>query len=292
MHQRDADDGLDLSFADAWSLDGCPEYGAWAEPGELVEQVELAEQAESIELELELEQLEREQVAIPELPIDVSPRGWDLGGSGLGRVALAATLLPSLLVGAPAAAAPGEAAPVMQPSPSPDSPRSIWEVLVDQQVRISSIDGSVFEGKVHGLTDEGLVCSRRADGLVVVLDPASIRAVQVIDPRAPKPQTGQGMIVFGSIATSLGGALGLAMLTVGAICLDTYRDRYAGYVCPYMTLPLGVTSAVHLSVGIPLLVTGMRKRKQHRAAQASTPVITPLFGPSRGGAMAGVGIRF
>ena len=192
---------------------------------------------------------------------------------------------------APPSAAPSTAAPTEGPRPTPDS---IWEGLVDRQVALSLGDGTTFRGTLLSINDGVLICARSTDGLVVFVDPGQVTAVHVeglskSDEAKKPPQTGQGMIVFGTIATIIGGALGVASITVGARCLASDP----GYGCPYYSLPLGVASIVNLGVGIPFLGAGVAKRKRYRALTKGTePKLSAFVAPAQGGVMGGVGLRF
>lgn len=229
------------------------------------------------------------------------------------RALAAAALVPMLLGSMPALAtepAADTSAPAMQPveitaptmpaettaapavQPTPDDGSSIWSGLVDRIVQLTLADGTTFRGTVLGVTDGKLVCAQASDGLMVIVDPALITTVHVQGlpgvPVQKRPPDGQGLIVFGSIALSLGGALAIATVAVAADCLNSY-----GYLCTYMTLPLGITSAVNLAVGIPLLVAGKRNRKRARAEQdADSAKLSAFVAPSGEGVMGGVGIRF
>ncbi|MFV8752169.1 hypothetical protein ACNOYE_16600 [Nannocystaceae bacterium ST9] len=269
---------LELSYSSAWLLDAEPEPEAWA--GDLPD--ELDEAGPDWDL-----------LAIPETDHEgeVPTHSWNLGRAA----ALATAFVPLLLAGEPALASPPLGAPVSQPSPPPETtPLVVWDALTDHRVVLTMTDGLVLRVTVLRLSEGVVVCARELDGLVVLVDPAKVASVRVEElpgAPAPKPQTGQGMIVFGTIATTIGGALGLATLVVGAVCIDAYD----GYPCPYATLPLGVASVVNLAVGIPFLVTGLRKRKQYRAKmqEAGAPVVSPFLTPSRGGGlMGGFGVRF
>ncbi|HVH99771.1 MAG TPA: hypothetical protein VM869_13710 [Enhygromyxa sp.] len=171
---------------------------------------------------------------------------------------------------------------------------TIWDGLRDRNVVLSLADGSSFRGTVLSASEGVLVCAREADGLVVTINAAEVTSVHVEglpEPSAkPKPQNGQGLIVFGSIATAIGGALAVATVAVAGSCAT--EDYYGNtYICPYYTIPIGVVSVVNLAVGIPLLATGLRKRAAAR--EAEQPAVSAFVAPGRnGGVMSGVGLRF
>jgi hypothetical protein len=274
---------------------------------------------------LALEELDESGWDTLEIPGDdgdaLAPEGWNLTTELLRspmRVAMAA-MVPLLLTATPAlgfeppvateldssgaesepAAEPPfvavttTAAPVMQPELQPEDQPPIWEGLVDRLVILTMADGIRTRGTVLSASDKTLVFAQASDGLVVLVDTAAITTVNVLGlPTAAnqrRPQDGQGLIVFGAIATGIGGALVLATAAVAVDCLNAY-----GYTCPWMTLPLGITGAVNLAVGIPMLVAGKRNRKQARAANetASVQVNSVFVAPNREGVMAGVGLRF
>jgi hypothetical protein len=95
---------------------------------------------------------------------------------------------------------------------------------------------------------------------------------------------------MGSIATAIGGVLTVAAAGVAGSCAS---DDYYGYtyICPYITLPLGIVGVANLAAGIPMLTAGLRKRAAAREA-AEAPAITGFVAPGRHGAMAGFGLRF
>jgi hypothetical protein len=224
---------------------------------------------------------------------DVAISAWNLGASSLRRVAAAAAFVPLLSIAEPALAAPPTSAVVSGPSEAPTTAPSLWDGLVERSVVLTLADGQTFRGTVLSVSNDMLVCARELDGLMVVVDTTQISAVHVDalpgTPAAKKPPNGQGSIIMGSIATAIGGVMTLGTLVVGATCIDSYD----GYLCPYYTVPLGVVSVVSLAVGIPVLATGLVKRKQSRRTGATAAVVSPFVAPGRsGGAMAGVGIRF
>jgi hypothetical protein len=232
---------------------------------------------------------------------DVAIAAWNLDSPALRKIAAVAAFVPLLSIAEPALAAPPLSAPVTEPSTPPAAAvdPAVWEGLVDRQVLLTMKDGSTFRGTVLSMTNGALVCARSSDSLMMIVDPAQIQLVNVEGlpghTQPKKPQTGQGLIVMGSIATAIGGALAIATLAVGAACIDSSQS-YGGYsyACPYYTIPLGAVGLANLAVGIPFLATGLSKRKKFRAAAASAgePTVSAFFAPGRNGVMAGVGVRF
>jgi hypothetical protein len=279
--EADAEPALELCFSSEWLLDAEPDPSGW-QVGDLAHEgaTELLEYGVP---------LGEEEASLP-------VRAWNLGTSSLSRVAAAAAFVPLLAVAEPVFAAPPTGAVVSAPSQPAAVDASVWKALINHRVAITLKDDTTFRGTVLSVANGMLVCARQVDGLMVVVDSAQISFVHVeAVPGAPAPkppQTGQGLIVLGSILTSLGGGLAIATAAAGTICLDTASDSpYGyGYGC-YYTLPLGVSSLVNLAVGIPFLAAGLSKRKRHRAATAASTV-SPFVTPGRGGAVAGVGIRF
>jgi hypothetical protein len=273
---------LELCFSSAWLHESEPDASAW--------------RADEAPDELGDSEPACSEFGVPVEADEAVPiRAWDLGASSLRRVAAAAAFVPLFTIAEPAFASPPTAAVVSAPSqPPPVAGVSVWEALIDHRVLLTLKDGLTFRGTVLSVTNGMIVCARELDGLMVVVDPAQISYVHVEglpgNPAPKKQQNGQGLIVLGSIATAIGGALGLATLAVGAACMDSYD----GYVCPYYTLPLGIASVVHLSVGIPFLASGLRKRNNFREARqsATAPTVSAFLTPGRGGVMGGVGVRF
>jgi hypothetical protein len=276
-----AEPALELCFSDEWLQAAEPDRAAW-HVGALADEPEDGVWTEY-------------GVPLGQGDEDVPTSAWNLDAFSLRRVAAAAAFVPLLSIAEPAFAAPPTSASVSEPSPAPAALPSMWEALVQQRVLITLQNGLTFRGTVLSATDGVLVCARAIDGLMVMVDITQISYVNVEalpgDAPPKQPQTGKGLIILGTIATAVGGALTLATLAVGAACLDSSYGYYEGYVCPYYTVPLAVASVVHLSVGIPLLVSGLRKRKAYRAATAA-PIVSAFVAPGREGAMVGVGVRF
>jgi hypothetical protein len=286
---------MELSFSSEWELAVEPDAAAWCDEPLATEHEELAE-------ELEIPASASAQ------PLQTD--AWNLGSesrSPMSRaVAMAAAFVPLMLsaqpvFGAPPVevtvpaptqenAAPTQASPMPVEGPAEVSAASIWNGLRDHHVLLTLSDGTTFRGTVLSATDDVLVCARASDGLMVLISIGLVSTVHVEGlPAAPKPKAapnGQALIVFGSIATAIGGALTIAGAAVGASCATGY---YEGYICPYYSLPLGLTGVVNLAVGIPLLVAGVRKRAASRAAE---PAVSAFVLPGREGVMGGVGLRF
>lgn len=296
-----------LSFSSRGSLDANlePEPAWWSEPRSLLEELE------PLETKPALDELE-----IPAVPISAPPtEQWNLESRSPIRraMAVAAACVPLMLTTQPVFAAPPtqdaaplpnsenatittETTPTVVPAPTvvqepADShPDAIWSALRDRHVVLTLADGSSFRGTVLSVTDGVLVCARQEDGLMLLINAAQVTAVHVeglpAAAKPPRPQNGQGLIVMGSIATAIGGALAIATVAVAGSCMSGYYN----YICPYYTLPLGVVGAVNLAVGIPLLATGLRKRAAARDAEG--PAVSAFVAPGRNGVMGGVGLRF
>jgi hypothetical protein len=308
-HRPELEPTLDLWFSSAELLDDEPDSSAWAQAEPLAEELELGCD------ELEIPAAER----TPALPTEA----WNLFAvtrSPLRQaIAAAAAFLPLMLTAEPVlAAAPPEGsvdAPIEGPAPAPVeepaetpaastaapaieasavvTPASIYDALRDRRVVLSLVDGSSFRGTVLSATDSVLVCARESDGLMVLINIAELTAVHVEglpdDPAKPKQPNGQGLIVLGSIATAIGGALTIAGVGVaGACAANSYYDYT--YFCPYITLPLGAVGVANLAAGIPMLVTGLRRRAAAR--EAERPAVSAFVLPGRNGVMGGVGLRF
>lgn len=272
---------LDLSFSNEWLQEADPDATGW-NVGELPDELDGAEPAHC-----------EYGVPLGEDEDEVSIRAWNLGASSLRSVAAAAAFVPLLSIAEPAFAAPPTTVVVVGPTQAPASPDpSVWEGLVQHRVLITTKDGATFRGTVLSVTNGVLVCARDIDGLMVLVDPAQIQSVNVEalpgQVALKKPANGRGMIIMGSIATAIGGALALGTLAVSAACDDA---GYYGY-CAYYTIPMAAVSAVSLAVGIPVLAAGLVKRKKSRAAQDSAPQMSAFVAPGRSGAMVGVGLRF
>jgi hypothetical protein len=269
--------GLSLSHASAALADDLAPDAAWWSDDD----VELDDEPGALALDI---------------PVDEAA-GLDPGGWNIARVAAAATIVPALLCGAPALAAPPLDRHLSPPTRADGDQDSIWHTLVDRQVTLVLSDGTSFQGTVLGVVQGQLVCARATDGSLVYVDPDEVRNARVEGlAGAKQAQTGSGAIVFGSIATAIGSGLAIAAGGVMISCGLGFEYSYSS-LCPYYTIPLGVTSLVNLSVGIPLLVHGVRKRKAYRASLADDsdelrPTFSGFVAPSRTGLMAGVGVTF
>jgi hypothetical protein len=279
---------LELWFSSDWEAEAEPDGTSWCEP--------LGAEHEELVDELEI------PASASEPPLE--PESWNLGS-----LAMVAAFVPLMLGAQPALAAPPAADSVPAPTQENAAPpqasatptegpaeihatASVWDGLRDHHVLLTLKDGTIFRGMVLGATSEVLTCAREGDGLMVLISINLVSTVHVEGlptPKPPKsPPNGQGLIVFGSIATAIGGALTIAGAAVGAACAtDSY---YPGYICPYYSLPLGIVGVVNLAVGIPLLVTGLKKRAASR--DPKNPAVSTFVLPGRSGAMAGVGLRF
>jgi hypothetical protein len=274
-----AEPALELCFSDEWLQAAEPDQAAW-HVGSLPDETDDGVWSEY-------------GVPLGEGEDDLSTSAWNLGPTSLRRMVAAAAFVPLLSISAPAFAAPPTGASVSEPSPAPAVAPAVWEALVEHRVLLTLKDGLTFRGTVLSVTNGALVCARQIDGLMVVVDTTQISYVHVEalpgDPAPKKPPNGQGLIVLGSIATSIGGALALGTLVIGSGCLDDSYDSY----CSYYTLPVGIASVVNLAVGIPFLASGLHNRKQFRAyQQGAAPAVSAFVSPGRGGVMAGVGVRF
>lgn len=278
--EADAEPALELCFSDEWLQAAEPDLAAW-HVGSGPDEAEDGVWSEY-------------GVPLADGEDDLSTSVWNLGATSLRRAAAAAAFVPLLSIAEPAFAAPPSGASVSAPSPAPAVLPSVWEALVEHRVLLTLKDGLTFRGTVLSVTNGVMVCAREIDGLMVVVDTTQISFVNVEalpgDPPPKKPQNGQGLIVLGSIATAIGGALALGTLVIGAECLD---DSYETY-CSWYTLPVGVASVVNLAVGIPFLAAGLSKRKRFREYQrgGAAPAVSAFVAPGRGGVMAGVGVRF
>lgn len=275
-----AEPALELCFSDAWLHEAEPDRAAW-HVGGLPDEPDDGVWSEY-------------GVPLDGGEDDLSTSAWNLGATSLRRAAVAAAFVPLLSIAEPAFAAPPTSASVSEPSRAPAVLPAVWEALVEHRVLLTLKDGLTFRGTVLSATNGVLVCAREIDGLMVVVDTTQISYVHVEalpgDPPPKKPQNGQGLIVLGSIATAIGGALALGTLVIATGCLDDSYDSY----CSWYTLPVGVASVVNLAVGIPFLAAGLSKRKHFREYQrgATAPAVSAFVAPGRGGVMAGVGVRF
>ncbi len=209
----------------------------------------------------------------------------------LRRVAAAAAFVSLSAIAEPSFAAPPTdvAAPIEAPA-APEA--SVWSALIDHRVVFTLAEGGAVACTVLSVTDQSVVCARHGDGLMVVVDVEQISFVNVValpgNKPLKKPETGQGLIVFGGIWTAIGSGLIVASLATGTACYDS-----GGGFCAWISGPIGAAGMAGMSFGIPLLSSGLRKRKAFRAALAApAPTFSAFVAPGRTGSMAGFGIRF
>jgi hypothetical protein len=207
-------------------------------------------------------------------------------------ISISLVALPgTALANPPTEFGPTERPAVTEPSPIAIEP-SVWEALIDHKVVLTLDDGATVPATVLGVTDDVLVCSRAEDGLMVVIEAEQVAYVHVDalpgNKRLKRPETGQPLIVLGSILTAVGGGLGVATLATAGGCYVA-----DGSLCVYVAMPLAAVGMAGLSLGIPFLASGLSKRKRLRAALAAeTPRLSGFLVPGRSGAMAGFGVRF
>jgi hypothetical protein len=224
---------LELSFSSDWEAEAEPDATSWCDEMLAAEHEELVD-------ELEI------PASVSEEPLQ--PESWNLGS-----LAMVAAFVPLMLSAQPALASPPQlppdttvpaptqenAAPTQEtaapmqvtvvPIEGPAEARataSIWEGLADHHVVLTLNDGTIFRGMVLSATSDVLTCARASDGQVVFIGVNLVSTAHVEglpEPTKPKPPpNGQGLIVFGSIATAIGGALAIGGAAAVGACMVAY----------------------------------------------------------------------
>lgn len=183
---------------------------------------------------------------------------------------------------------------------------STWNTLIGRHVELHLVDGSLRDGTIAGF-DDTTVTFLVKDDLYDSVVRKDIRELRVTGAGAavahgptppPRPDMhtneyrGTGRIITGKVITSVGGVYtGLGIIGL-AISLGAGTDD---------GVPFGLSSimwgAVHLAVGIPLLISGKRARERYdmrmgTLERSGRPRLTPLAAPLRGGFTAGFALSF
>ncbi|MBZ5710188.1 hypothetical protein [Nannocystis pusilla] len=232
-----------------------------------------------------------------------------------GRSSAVAVIVSSLTWSTPSQAQPSQQfaePPVTTPAPpqaGEPAPAAItdstWNAVKGADVALYTSQG-VARGTLVGF-DDTTVTLLLQGGVLKTLAREDIRDVRVEDARTvaaanrslrPPDHTngehrGTGRIISGKVITSVGGVLmGLGLVTGIAILGAQTADLVP------VTASLMMWGAVHLAVGIPLLVSGKRARKQYdlrmmeERGRYGRLRLAPVAAPVRGGAVAGLSLSF
>lgn len=201
---------------------------------------------------------------------------------------------------------PAEAPPATgaaEPAP-PVVADSAWDAARGRRLELRLVDGGLRGGTLVGF-DDATVTLADEDGALHSFARADVREVRITGPSpavaygpapAPRPDAdeyrGTGRIITGKVVTSVGGVylgLGVVALLVG---LGSESDDLVPASVSLMTW-----GAVHLAVGIPLLVSGKRARERHDMRMETLGKngrlrLSPLAAPRRGGFTAGLSLSF
>ncbi|MDC0672327.1 hypothetical protein [Nannocystis radixulma] len=192
-------------------------------------------------------------------------------------------------------------APPGEPAPAAITD-STWNAVKGADVALYTSQG-VARGTLVGF-DDTTVTLLLQGGVLKTLAREDIRDVRVEDARAVDAANrsrsdstngehrGTGRIISGKVITSVGGVMmGLGLIT-GIVGLAEQTDDLVP-----ATVSLTMWGAVHLAVGIPLLVSGTRARQQYdrrmeERGRYGRLRLAPVAAPVRGGAVAGLSLSF
>lgn len=175
------------------------------------------------------------------------------------------------------------------PRPGPDAVddglsllgRSLWSGLMQRRITLRLGEGGSVSGVLISQSDTQLGLAEELEGRLVSVEKSEIRGIEVASrPEVPTTGDGTGLLVGGGLLLGLGIPTTIAGLTF------TFIFPYAGLF--YIPGPIAV------GAGIPMVVIGHRRKKDHRAAlrRARLGHITPQLQVGRQGGTAGVRWRF
>lgn len=188
------------------------------------------------------------------------------------------------------------AAPSPAPAPAPPSSGTedavsltgvgLWAQVVGQRVRITvqAAEGvQDVEGELISQSADLLALSVDDDGRVVTVRKADVLAAHVdgVSKAEKWGQTGAGLLIGGGVMIGVG-----VPLIISAISFGTY-----GFYGRDVALGFGIPGALLVAGGIPMVVFGAKRQKEHRR-QFGFASARPNLRVRKDGAVAGVSLRF
>jgi hypothetical protein len=156
-----------------------------------------------------------------------------------------------------------------------------WEGVDGFDVVLTLKGGREMRGRVGAVQHETFTLIQADTGMVLVLPKSGVVSLRVRVPPAPPDKTGIGLIVGGSIFTSVGSPVFLSGLVLLGICPS----------CTSLHLPLLLVGAGALGAGIPMLMRGAKQRRVYNEAVRER-ALSPMISRSSHGWTGGVRFRF
>ena len=206
-----------------------------------------------------------------------------------------------------AAAAPPTPAPASVPAPRVGSSSlsltgsSLWNGLLDKQIRLEMKDGSAVSGTLVAQSHGDLALARAPDGMVVSVPKAEVSAVRMRTATAAAATAASGSgIPIDQRPTKNGGALvgaGIALVSVGSIIALSGTVMLA--ISPYYTyisLPLLIPGLVMIGGGSGMIGAGSKRAKAFQEAwgipKSARLQMMPTVSAGRQGGQVGLVLRF
>lgn len=194
---------------------------------------------------------------------------------------------------------PGPTAGSEGPSPTAPAPTTapvdgldlagapLWEGLMGHRVRLEvrAPEGgsATVEGEVVAQSTDQVAIAVGVQGTLASVDKNAVRSV-LVDPQPADREglghTGTGLLIGGGVVIGLG---------VPLIALGIAFSGY--YSSPDVALGLGLSGALLAAGGIPMVVFGAKRRREHRRAFGYAQ-LAPNVRVGRDGAVGGVRLRF
>lgn len=188
---------------------------------------------------------------------------------------------PAMTAQAPPTATPQHSA--TSPSAARDAAvlDAAWEGVDGFRVVLELKGGMTLQGRVGAVQEDTFTLIQEKTGKVLVLPKNGVSSLRAYIPPEVPTKTGAGLITGGSVLTAIGTPLFLTGAIFVGICPS----------CTYVHLPLLILGAGALGGGIPMIVTGRRRRalvdkalKEHN--------LSPLVVRTRYGWSGGLRFRF
>jgi hypothetical protein len=186
-----------------------------------------------------------------------------------------------------------ELAPPPEPpedTPPPPPPQSVidqqtldaaWEGVDGFDVDLELKGGRTMRGIVGAVQRDTFTLIQHETGHVLVLPKSGVISLRVHRPAPLPAKRGGGMIAGGSVLTSIGAPVFISGVVMLGICPS----------CTYIHLPLLFIGGAALAGGIPMLVTGARRRSAYLEAVEERE-LSPIVMTTRHGWTGGIRFRF
>ncbi|MBA3545932.1 MAG: hypothetical protein H0T76_05590 [Nannocystis sp.] len=203
---------------------------------------------------------------------------------------------PTESVPTPAAAA--ESTPVAAPEPAPavtpPPPQALdpllnstvadaaWEGVDGFDVIVELKGGKTLRGHVGAVQTDTFTLINGIDGQVLVIAKSGVSSLRAYVPPPIPTKTGTGMIIGGSVLTTLGVPVFLTGIVFVALCPS----------CTYLHLPMLVIGGGALGGGIPMISRGIQRRTAFQSALQERRITPMVSRTPYGGWQGGLQVRF